>query len=314
MMTAAILFIVCLFLSAYFSGAEMAYVSSNKLKIRELADSGNRRAQKVLRLQEQPQRFLAGILLGNNIVNIVATALVTYWLEERFGIANGWVVTAITAPLLIVFGETVPKDYGRLRAHHFLLKYAPSLAFLLKIFSWPIQLVLDAIQFFLGPLGEGFHRSIFVSEKEFRLVIEESTRAGVLAHHEKQLIDTILDFETIDVESVMMTSEKIAKVEFTENVGKAREIARQTNSPILFVYEEIPSIVVGMIYVFDILFEAREDEGLKKYLRSPIFLFKNTSIEKAFLMLQEKRQSFAAVTDLYGEVIGVVAIERLFAL
>ncbi len=81
----------------------------------------------------------------------------------------------------------------------------------------------------------------------------------------------------------------------------------------ILVSEELPDLIVGMIYVFDVLFENDESSGLKRYLRSPVFLHQNTSIEKAFLTLQEKRQSFAAVTDDDGNVIGAVAIEKLFS-
>jgi CBS domain containing-hemolysin-like protein len=103
----------------------------------------------------------------------------------------------------------------------------------------------------------------------------------------------------------------VPNISITATIREVKEIARRTQTKMLLVYEEIPSLVVGMIYVFDLLFEGNEDQGLKKYLRSPIFLSKTTSIEKAFLTLQEKRQSFAVVTDTRREVIGVVPIERL---
>ena len=111
-----------------------------------------------------------------------------------------------------------------------------------------------------------------------------------------------------------MPVEKVAKVEIAQPCAAVREIARKTQSRMVLVYEEIPSIIVGMIYVFDTLFEEDEQRPLQSYLRAPIFVPRNMSIEKAFLTLQQKRQSFAVVTDSYGEVIGVVPIERLFTL
>lgn len=315
MITLAIVFFLCISFSAFFSGAEMAFVSSNKLKLRELADAGSRGAQRILKLHQHPHRFMTTILIANNIVLVSATAIFTIWLNLKFGIENEWLVTAVMAPILIIFAEMVPKDYCRLRSHAFLLKYAGWLDALSSLFHYPTTIILTAVDAFLSPLGtKAAPKSIFVDEEEFRSVIEESVKAGIVAPHEKKLIDTILDFERIRVESVMIPVDKVPKVDITAKVGDVKALARRTQQKMVLVTEEIPTLVVGMIYVFDLLFEKDDDLGLKNYLRSPIFLPRNTSIEKAFLALQHKRQSFAVVTDAQGEVIGVVPIERMLAL
>lgn len=306
--------LVCLFLSAYFSSAEMAFVSTSKLKIRELADRGSQGAKQILKLYDHPHQFLASLLIGNNIVNISATAIFTVIIQTRFGIANEWVAAALIAPVLIIFSEMVPKDYGRLASYQFLTRNAFFLSGFSKIFHYPVVFILKLVDFFLSPLGPAVHKSIFVDEEEFRSLIEESAHSGIVTHHEKQLIDTILDFERIHVDSAMMPVDRIPKVAITGKVGDVKDLARRTGAKMVLVYEELPSIIVGMIYVFDILFEEKDAEGLKNFLRSPIFLVKNTSIEKAFLTLQEKRQSFACVTDFHGEVVGAVPIERLLAI
>ena len=306
--------ILCVLFSAFFSGSEMSFVSANKLKIREMSDSGNKAASSALKLQEYPHHFLTMILILNNVANITATSVVAYWLERKFHLQSEWLVTVITVPALIILGETVPKDYCRVRSQEVLLLFAPALNFLLKLFQKPAVLILKGVDAVLGKWGGASERSIFVSEEEFRFLIEESTKSGLLNKHEKQLVDTILDFERIHVESVMIPVEKVAKVEISQTCSMVREIARKTQSRMILVYEEIPSIIVGMIYVFDTLFEDKEQKPLQSYLRAPIFIPRTMSIEKAFLTLQQKRQSFAVVTDSYGEVIGVVPIERLFTL
>ncbi len=314
-MTLLLIFVISLSVNSFLAVAEMAFVSFNKVKLRELADTGNSAAKQVMRLQDYSHQFLTILLVLNNVTNILAASVVAYWLDRSFGINNEWLVTGLTAPLLIIFGETVPKDFGRLRSQSFLLSWAGSLNFLLKLFQVPAVWLLKGIDALLTPFGAtAVNRSIFVSEEEFRLLIEESVSSGVLNPHEKKLVDTILDFERIHVESVMVPVEKVAKIEISATLAQAREIARRTQARMLLVYEEIPSIIVGMIYVFDLLFEENENQSLKKYLRSPIFLSRSTSIEKAFLTLQQRRQSFAVVTDVHGEVIGVVPIERLFTL
>lgn len=314
MIVSLLVFLMCILISAFLSGAEMAFVSANKIRMRENADSGNAAARKIVRLQEAPHHFLTAMLIGNNIFNITATVIGTYALEKYFRVHNEWLVTAVVAPVLIIFGETVPKDYCRLKSQSFLLKYSGVLDFFVRLFRFPSEMIQRVIALFMGPLGAAVDQSIFVSEREFRLLIEESTKSGVLDKHEKKLIDTILDFERIHVESVMTGVDKVPKVEISEPAGKVKEIARRTHSRMVLVYEEIPTLIVGMIYVFDLLFDAKDEDVLKNYLRSPIFLSKHTSIEKAFLTLQEKRQSFAVVTDASHEVVGVVPLDKLFTL
>lgn len=314
MINLLIIFLVCLFLSAFLSACEMAFVSSNKIKLREKADAGNFWARRVVDLQNQPQYFLTAILIGNNVFNIAATSIVAYWFGEYLKIENEWIVTAITAPILIVFGETVPKDFGRMRAEGMLLTAAPILEIFVKVMYWPSRLLLRAMDFVVGSSHGEMDKSIFVSEKEFRSLIEESAATGVLAKHEKQIMDTILDFERIHVESVMIPVDRIVRVPITATVGEVKTLMKAHPVRMVLVYEEIPSIVVGMVYVFDLLFEEDNAQGLKTFLRSPIFLNSQTSIEKAFLTLQNKRQSFAAVTDAHGEVVGAVPLDRLFTL
>ena len=128
------------------------------------------------------------------------------------------------------------------------------------------------------------------------------------------MVERILDFERIPVERVLTPVASVPQIELSQTVGEAKEKVRLTGSKILLVYEEIPSIVIGMIYVFDLLFVADEKMGLAKFLRSPILLPKQTPLEKAFLTLQAKRQSFALVTDPRREVSGIINIENLIAL
>ena len=309
-----ILFVFCIALSAFFAGAEMAFVSASRLKFRELADGGNEAARQVLRLLEKPQAFLTANLIGINIVHIAAAAVLTYALEARFGLTSEWIVTALMAPLLLILGEMVPKDYGRLRSQSFLLRYAAPLSFYLVLMKWPVKFILTFVHAVLGRFQTQIPKNIFVTPEEFRSLIEEGTRTGVLNPEEQKLIHTVMDFERIPIESVMISLTKVAQVNLTATVGEVKDLARRTKSKMVLVYEEIPSLIVGMIYVFDLLFEEDGLQGLKKFLRSPIFLSRSTSNEKAFLTLQQKRHSFAVVTDERREAVGVVPIERLLVL
>jgi len=310
MITLVLFFCLCLVLSAFCSGSEMAIVSANKVALRNEADSGNSSAKKIVRLQNREHEFLTAILMGNNIANVAATAIMTFALQFYFGVHSEWVVTALMAPLLIVFGEMVPKDYCRMRPTAFLYKYANGLNIFFTLFKYPSEWILKGASFLLPRR----HKSIFVSEREFRMLIDESTRSGVVSRDEKRMIDMILDFEKTHVRSVMIPFDKVPKLNHSATVGEVKELARRTRTKMVLVYEEMPSLVVGMVYVFDLLFEEQNRLPLRQFLRSPIFLPQNTSIEKAFFTLQQKRQSYAVIIDSRKDVVGVVPVEKLLAI
>lgn len=305
---------VCLVFSAFFSASEMAFLSTDPLKLRNDAEGGDLRAQKILELFRDTRQFITSVLIGNNIVNTSAAVLLTIFFEERFAIDNEWVVTALLAPVIIIFGETVPKGYGRLRARGFLMDHNSLALFFHKIFFWPSRLMIAISEILLGRKGKNVRKSILVSEDEFRFLIEESVRSGALEENEKKLVERILDFERIPVERVLTPVAFIPQIELSRQVGEAKAEAKRSGSKILLVYEEIPTLIVGMIYVFDLLFEEDTSKPLRPYLRSPIFLPKETSLERAFIMLQAKRQSMALVTDARGEVTGAIDIEDLLAI
>jgi len=306
-------FIVCLLLSAFFSASEMSFVSTDKVRIRELADSHHVAAKKVMKLQEEPHRFLTTILIGNNIANIAATTIFTYLMSQQLGFRSEWLVTIIMTPLLLLVGEILPKDYARISGQRFLFSFAGLLLFVENLFQVLTGAILKGVDFFLSSFGAAESKSIFVSEKELRSLIQETVKTGAVTHHEMNIINTILDFEHVRAREVMIPVAEVPKLEIQSRVGDAKRMARETGTPMILVYEEDPSIVVGMIYVFDLLFEGNLEKSLRSFLRSPIFIPEHTSSERAFFMLQQKRQSYAVVIDSHQDVSGVVAIERLLS-
>lgn len=305
------LFFLSLVASGFFSGAEMAFVSANKLKLREMADVGDKKARFIIQLHQHPNYFLTAILIGNNVVNVTAISIATYLSKEYLGWNSEWVVMLVIAPVLIIFTEMVPKDYCRLNAIPFLLGQSHWLKGLKAVLYGPIILFFKALNLIWPSFQQGVVRDIFVNEEEFRSLIEESTQRGIVGPQEEKLIHTILDFERIQVSSVMVPLGKVPMVDICSKIEDVKRIARETQVRMMLVYEEIPSIIMGMVYVFDILWEKENTQGLHDFLRAPIFVPEDASLEKVFLTLQKKRQSYAVVTSRTGDIKGVVPIERL---
>ncbi|OGW86719.1 MAG: hypothetical protein A3A81_08580 [Omnitrophica bacterium RIFCSPLOWO2_01_FULL_45_10b] len=310
-MTTIFITLVAFIFLGFFAGSEMAYLSCNKLKLRHLADEGDKRAQIVMRFHRDPKWFLTDILIGTNLMHVTFVGLSTYILEKRFHFTNEWVTVIVLSLLIIIFAETIPKDWFRQKADDFIYRFAFVLGFwsrLLRGFSKIFVLLTD---FLISIFAVKVKRSPFVTREEFRYVIEESTKGGVILAHEKQLIDTILNLSSVRVEEVMVSVEKFPKVSLTDKIREVKELARQTKTHAVLVYEEIPSLVVGIMYVFDVLFEENEDQTLSRYLKAPLFVGHDTTVEKAIFSLQSKHASYAAVISADREVIGVVSLENL---
>jgi CBS domain containing-hemolysin-like protein len=312
-MATLILIFLCLVLSAFFSCSEMAFVSCNKLVLRQRVLEGSREALIVDQFHRDPKKFLAFILVGNNLVNVSTVALTTYLLKAWFGLESELLVTLIVAPLLILFGETIPKDYGRQMANHAIYEMAPLLRFVYTCLKPLTSAILVAGDAFFRLLGSYEKKSPFVTKEEFSYLIEESVKQGVLQEHEKRLVDVIMNFRRIRVEQMMNHLAQVPHIEIASKVGDLKHLARETGGSFILVYEELPQIIVGVIYVFDVLFETDDTKPLTAFLRPPLFLSHSVSAEKGFLRLQEKRQSFAVVVDEEREAVGTVTIDNLLA-
>lgn len=312
-MTVPFLIACCFLLSIFFSMAEMAFVSANRLKLRKLVREKKKEALIVQGFHRNPKQFLASVLIGNNLVNISFVVMVTYLFEKYLNVENQWLVTLVTAPFLIIFAETAPKDYGRQQANHVIYQIARPLQFVCRLFSPVTASILWLGDILLKIFRSYEKKSPFVTKEEFAFVIEESAKHGVITNEEKRLVGIILNFERIRVEEMMVPLREVPHIDITKNVWELKDIARRSKKPFVLVYEEIPSIIVGTIYIFDVLFERNENRPLGAFLKPPLFVFKDESAEKTFLKLQQNHQSFAVVLDENREAIGTVSIDDLLA-
>ena len=237
MISILITILLAFVLLGFFAGSEMAYLSCNKLKLRHLADEGNRRAQIVMRFYKNPNQLLTTVLIGTNLMHVTIVVLVTYVFENQFHIMSEWVVTLTLAPLIIIFAESIPKDWFRHKADDFIYRFAPVLDFLNRIlsgFSKVLLLITDSLIAATTPV---IKRNPFVTRDEFRYVIEESAKEGVLLEHEKQLINTILNLSSKRVEEVMVPLTKFPKVPFISSIRDVKNTARKAPTQAVLVYE-----------------------------------------------------------------------------
>jgi len=183
-----LIIILSIALVGLFAGSEMGYLSCNKLKLRHLADEGNRNARIVMRFHQDPKRFLTTILIGTNFLHVVITAHATYLGHTFFNIKQEWIITAILAPVIVIFAETIPKDWFRQKSDDFIYRVAPLLGFFDALFSSFSKVLMLFTAWIMSLVTSGAKRDPYVTREEFRYVIEESAKKGVLMDQEKRLV------------------------------------------------------------------------------------------------------------------------------
>lgn len=310
-MSGLLLGILALFLvAAFLAAAEMAFISVHPVRLREQAEKGSRGAQLVLSLKSDSQHFLGTILIATNMTQVALTALMSYFLEQHLSLHSELLVALVITLLMLVFCEMLPKEYARLHSLSFLKREDKWLKLLYHVLYWPAHAFIRMTEA-MFPAFKKKNEKIFMNEVEFKALVAESEKRGVLDPHERDFVNMILDFERISVRSVMLPLVQVASVDLRSDIRDVREAAREKGDRAVLVYEDDPAIVVGVIYVFDVLCKERENGPLNDFLKAPLFISESMSLETAFQILQRKRQSFALVTDSNYEVVGVVLIENL---
>lgn len=313
------LFVVCLVLSAFFSSAETALISLPRLKIKHLVSIGKQGAERVERIMDEPSKFLAAMLLGNNLVNIGAAAIGTTVAIAALGLAWGALVaTLVVTTLLLVFSEVGPKTFA---AHH-----AERVAFLYAI---PVQLVIWILYPFvwvLNHIGLRFARIMaededkknIVSEDEILTAITVGEAEGVWKEDEAEMLHNALEFADRPVKEVMQQRTDIAWIEQGISLAEFLGVYRKAPYSRFPVYEGTPDTVVGVLTIKDVLM-ALSDNSLAKdspidgLVREVHFVPESKHLGELLAEMRNKNYHMVVVIDEYGGVAGIATLEHLTA-
>jgi len=310
-------FLVCLFLSAFFSSAESAFISLPKLRIRYLVESGVKRAEKLAKAAEKPERFLATVLLGNNLVNVAAATLGTIMAVATFHLPWGPIIATfgVTA-LILVFGEVIPKT---LAVHH---AQGLSLAYInpLRIIEWCLYPFVLA----LGRIGLGFTKMVTQSEEDKRLVSESEIRSvinvgeseGVVEEDEAKMLHKIFEFTDRPVSKVMIPRTEIAWVEQGTKLSDFLDIYAQTPYSWFPVYKDSTDNVVGVLHAKDVLKKLSDDSTSKKVviddlMRPAYFVPESKHLGELLTEMRDGGYHIVVVVDEFGGVAGMATLGQL---
>ncbi len=310
--------LVLLILSAFFSGSETALTAASRPRMHQLETRGNQRALLVNRLRERLDRMIADILLGNNLVNILASALATSLLINAFGEAGIVYATAVMTGLILVFGEILPKTYAFRNADRIALTLAPTLRVIIAIVA-PVSGTIQAIirvTFRLFGVDVKQDEELAATVEELRGAIELHGR-GPTARQQRAMLRSILDLADVEVEMVMRHRTDIATIDAGLPTSQVVDLALESPYTRIPLWRGEPDNIIGILHAKALLRAVRVHRGdldklsLEAIITPPWFIPESTTLLDQLQAFRRRREHFALVVDEYGSLMGVVTLEDI---
>ncbi len=314
----AILFgiIVALMFSFFFSGIEMAFISLRKILLRKKATRSDHDLQRVQKIMRRPARFVSMVLIGNNIANVAASSLSTMLAWKLFpdlsAIAIEFLVLAILTPVIVFFCEVIPKNIGVLYAEKIAYRVNSIILFLMLMFR-PLIMILGGISDAILWLMRSYrkHKKVFVTRQELRAIVDESVHKGVFSTREKQLIDTVFDFEHKTVRDKMRAISSVKKIDINDSFARVKMIASTSVRTRFLVHDKKTGEILGYVNVLEMLFEGQEGGAIKDFLRTPVFMPETIMLRDAFETLRQRREWLLFAVGPADKVSGILALNDI---
>jgi CBS domain containing-hemolysin-like protein len=305
---------VLIYLSSFFSSAETALTSVSRLRLRSLADDGNNKAALALRLidEEQP-KMLTTILIGNNIVNLTASAISGVMASRIGGSLGVGISTAVLTLLILIFGEISPKTAASINSEEIALKSVSIVHFLMYILT-PLIFVINSIAqgiLWLRHVDVNSY-STATTEDELRTMVEVSHEDGIIENDEKEMINNVFDLTDSQARDVMVPRVSVESIDVHASYEELMKVFSDQRFTRLPVYDENPDDIIGILNMKDvILYDQSTPFNIKDYVRDAFFTheFKNTY--ELFLEMRKAAVTMSIVLDEYGIMAGVITMEDI---
>ncbi|AXO16173.1 MULTISPECIES: HlyC/CorC family transporter [Thalassospira] len=315
--TIVVIFLL-LMLSAFFSGSETALTAASRPVMHHKEQDGDIRAAIVNRLRRYQERLLGAILLGNNMVNILASALATSVMIELFG-ENGVVyATAVMTALVLIFSEILPKTYALQHADTMALRVARPMSILVVLFAPITQTIQVLVQATLRLFGSGEGPGLD-SERELRGAIELHADDVVVGNHhaERTMLHGVLDLEDVGVWEIMVHRRKVQMIDISRPMEEILDTVLASPHTRIPIYEKDPDNIVGVLHAREVLkaivrgAKPASAEDVRELSSEPWFIPDSTTLADQLKAFKERHEHFAIVVDEYGAFEGVVSLEDI---
>ncbi len=298
---------ILLLISAFFSGAETAFLSCRRIRMRHLLEEGNKKAGIILKLMKEPEKVVASLVIGNNIVNVAASAIATSIAINLFGNKGIGIAIGVMTFLILIVGEITPKGIAVNNAERISLTFASFMYYFAKALS-PVAAGLTVIsRAFIRISGNKKDRNPLITEGEFRTFLTIAAEEGSLEEEERERISNVVAFSDTLAREVMTPRTDMVCIDANSTLEEARDVAVKTGRSRIPVYEENVDHVIGILYAKDLL---RHSEGnLRAILRTPYFIPETKGVDELLKEMQRDKIHLAIAVDEYGGTAGIVTIE-----
>lgn len=307
--------IILLFMSAFFSSAETALTTVNKMKLRMLVEEGSKKAIVLDKILTNPSKMLSTVLIGNNIVNISASAVTTVFTQSVF--KTNWIVSigvGILTLIIIIFGEIIPKTIASIHSDKIALSYAKSIKLLMTLLT-PIIFILNTFSsLILKIFGiKADPNATSFTEDELRTIMDVSQEEGLIESEELDIINNVFDFGDTCAKDIMVPKVDITMIPIDITYDELLNIVREDKYTRMPVYKETTDNVVGIINIKDMLINkvGRNNFDINKLMREPHFTYGPKELNDLLIEMRENDAGMCIVLDEYGQADGLITLEDI---
>ena len=308
-----VVLVILIALSAFFSSAETAFVTVSQIKMRTLAESGNKKAERVLKITSNSAKMLSAILIGNNLVNISASSLATTITLQLWGNAAVSIATGLLTILVLLFGEITPKTLATEHAEKIALAYSGPVRFLMILLTpaiFVINVIAGGILRIFG-YDPNKHKTS-ITEDELRTLVDVGHEEGVIEAEEHEMISNVFDFGDSQAKDVMIPRVDMTSISVDSTYDEIIETFREDKYTRLPVYETSVDNVIGIINVKDLLLcDDKSTFSVRKILRKPYYTYEFQNVSELMEELKKTSNNFTIVMDEYGSTVGMITLEDL---
>lgn len=305
-----IIFAICVVLSGYFSASETAFSTANKIRLKSMAQDGNKKAEKTLKIIDNYDNMISAILIGNNIVNIAAASVATVMFVDVFGDLGATLSTAFTTIVVLIFGEITPKSIAKAIPEKFSMTTAGVMSFIMTIFK-PFVLVFAVWKNAVKKIFK-LESDTSITEDEFLTMVEEAENEGGIDADDSELIRNVIEFNDVDADEILTPRVDVIAVSLTDSNEKIEETFVENEYSRLPVYEEDIDDIIGFIHQRDFYTDVlSEGKTIQDILKPVMYVSPNMKISKILAAFQQKHAHMAVVTDEFGGTDGILTMEDI---
>jgi len=310
-----VILVLLLICSAFFSSAETAFTCVNKIQLQLLADAGDKRAARAVKILENTPKMLTAVLIGNNIVNIAASALTTTLTILLFGNAYVGVAAGVLTLIILIVGEITPKSIAVIKAQKLCCSYSAAIYAIMTVLT-PVIFVVEAIRNGLMRLFgvRPDDKPATMTEDELKSLVDVGYEAGAIENDEFEMINNIFSLDDSDAKDIMVPFADMTFVHIDTDYGELMEIFREYSYTRYPVYSDSMAAVIGTINMKDIFLLSEEDLSdftVRKIMREPHFTFEHKEVGNLLMEMREKSINIMIVLDEYGSTSGLITLEDI---